>query len=133
MRTTSRLIGRIGLLAFMHATPALAANNACLTHGPLFGNGIRQVVHYCAANKGMSAARFQQVCQDLKDSQLAGVTAAEARKLTFINLPNCPGPIEASCDGAFGEKMSLHYMPDDTMVGNGQAKLFCQASDGKWR
>lgn len=121
------------LLAGLQATSALAATNGCLTRGPTEGNGIRQNLHYCAANKGMSAARFQQACQDLKTSQLQGVTPAEARKLTFTSLAACPGNIKATCEGAFGEKMSLHYMADDTMVGNGMARLFCESGGGKWR
>lgn len=133
MHAHPRYVLALILLSGLQAAPVLAATNGCLTRGPTEGNGIKQTVHYCAANKGMSAARFQQVCQDLKFSQLQGMTTAEARKLNFANLPSCPGNYKATCEGAFGEKMSLHYMADDTMVGNGMAKLFCESGDGKWR
>ena len=113
--------------------PVAAADNACLTQGTFSDAGVPQVVHYCAENAGMSAARFQQGCADLKASQLQGLTTAQARKFTFTSLPGCPAGAKASCQGAFGEKMNLRYMAGDTTLANGMARLTCEADAGKWR
>lgn len=133
MRIPFRLKTGLGLLLGLFALPVVAADNGCLTQGMLGDGGASQVVHYCAENRGMSAVRFRQGCQDLKDSQLQGLSPAEARKITFKSLSACPGNFKSTCDGAFGEKMSLRYMAGDTTLANGMARLTCEAGDGKWR
>lgn len=133
MRMSPHLTIGLGLLAGLLTLPAVAAGNGCLVQGSLTGNGIHQVMHYCAANKGMTATRFAEHCKELHAAQLADLDPADARKFSLKTLAACPGNFKASCDGAFSEKMNLQYMADDSMLKDGNAKLFCQSMDGTWR
>lgn len=132
MRPTSYLHAAIVLMAGCWSTSA-AAGDGCLINGSLTSNGIYQAMHYCAANKGMSNARFSEHCKELHAAQLEGLTPSEARKFTLKTVPACPSGFKASCEGAFGEKMNIQYMANDSMLKDGSARLFCQSMDGKWR
>lgn len=122
-----------GLLACLFAVPAAAADQACLFQGMMHDNGIRQVVHYCLSNQGVSAADFRTYCGELNAAHGAGATRAAASPTPMKYLASCPGTPRGRCDQAFGEKLALLYMGDDYTLKNGYAKLFCQSMDGKWK
>lgn len=123
----------IGLLAALGAVPLPAADNAFLIQGPVQVEESVQMAHNCFANKGMTPARFRLLSDELKREYLKDTTPAAARKVSFRYLGSCPGGFKGSCEGIFGEKASLHYMADDYLMKGGMAKLFCEASDGRWR
>ncbi|MDF2447495.1 MAG: hypothetical protein K0S46_2731 [Moraxellaceae bacterium] len=121
----------VGLLT--GATALHAAENGCQTQGLLRVDDHVQMLNYCLANQGTEASRFRRMCADLKASQLDGVSPEAARKITFRTVGSCPGNFRAACDGAFGEKASLQYMADDSMLKSGMGKLFCQSMEGRWK
>lgn len=115
------------------AAAAAAAENAFLVQGPVQVEGAPQMANNCLANKGMPAARFRLLSNELKREYLKDVTPAAARKVTFRFVASCAGPYQGTCDGIFGEKASLHYRADDYLITSGMAKLFCEASEGRWK
>lgn len=123
----------IGLLAALATTTVAAADNAFLIQGPVQVEDSMQMAHNCFANRGMTPARFRLLSDELKREYLKDTTPAAAKKVSFRSLGSCPGNYKGSCDGIFGEKASLHYMADDYMLRSGMAKLFCEASEGRWK
>lgn len=122
-----------GLLLALGAGVAPAADNAFLVQGPVQVEGAVQMANNCFANQGVTPARFRLLSEELKREYLKDVPPAAAKKVSFRYAAACAGNYRGRCDGIFGEKASLHYMADDYMITSGMAKLFCEASEGRWK
>lgn len=128
-----RLFLATGLLAAVSPACLHAADNAFQVQGPRQIDGVIQMQNHCYSNTGMPAARFRQVAEELKPQYLEGVAPAAARKVGFRFLASCPGPYQATCEGVYGEKLAMHFKADDDMMRGGQARLFCESFDGRWK
>jgi hypothetical protein len=124
------------LVACTFSLSSFAKDDACLFQGKFTdrgSSGVREVVNTCASNKGMSERDFKMACQDLSSAYTTDRNPSPTDKFTMKTGSGCPANFKGTCEGAFEVKMNLLYMEGDSSLKDGQAKLLCEASGGKWK
>lgn len=121
------------LVACASSVPASAKYDACQFQGDFTEDGIHEVINACGFNKGMSDQDFKTACQELHNAYRADRNKTTANKITMKLVSSCPANQKGTCEGAFGQEWNLLFMGNDSLVKNGQSKLFCDSIDGKWK
>lgn len=132
MKSSLKLCASV--VALLGTAAAAAKDNACLIQGALNSNGIHQTMNVCVANRGLSEPEFRVYCQELFAAHGGGEGGKRAdNTVTMKSAASCPASAKASCEGVFGQKLSLLYMADDYAFRQGHAKQFCDTSEGRWK
>lgn len=121
------------LVACASSLSASAKDNACQIQGEFTEDGIHEVINTCGSNKGASDQDFKTYCQELHNAYRADRNKTTANKITMKMGSSCPANHKGTCEGAFGKKWNLLFMGNDSLLKNGQSKLFCDSIEGKWK